>query len=1043
VYTTINTWMKDCPPHILKELGVVAPKDGITRSFYPEVEADFDVFTDDLSANTQGDLAALVTEKILPANELTAWHKVFVKDDCGCNAVGMCIFGNEHLKSSTFDPHRNSSGERSSGERYSSSGERFSHGERSSTGGHSSAGDSESEHQKIFLTREHRMQLRVRKAKGRVAGGEAVQYVLQEGIPTGLTNTKTGAQLEVVLMLADGQAYTYFVREAPLSKHLSKDDHCECLNVPGVRFVSRPEFETAPDYADAFAQVKNQWPRYLLAGTLCMLALAKQKQAYVNQLLQRDQARLEEKRVSNAKGTALKQTKAKIQAPVLAEKAHKQQITVAKEAPLQHAAATPPPAQVPACDDQKRAEQFSKSLSGQMLKTLNGIPKDWKSVSLPEGLSVSQPATAKDKKTKQKNHSTIAHHRLVTKSIREFLATSYSDFDYTKCGNPLLEDLASRASKEESKTLWEKSATTIIDGVCAEIVELTNSLPPSLPSLVTSSQESESTTEQCYLEYDPISKLLLKTYVKLQASRRGLIYTDAGSMSKATDDSKRLALQMPPVTLLPSIFPHDLQTNLLGVVDAIPAINDVVDKVICDVDFLLTQLDEVGITDEFIRGLLNIAKDVYVENKKDPLDDPRLHLFRHDFLALPDNTLKQVEINTMAVAFAGFSDAVAQMHADTMRVFPAAVRTPGAADSDRKGQHGKSFQPLPPRENQPVSGGSAASYARGLQLAHEAYCERHQAPDAKICFLCFEDDHLDLDQRLIQKQKCLGGDAAFTALWDDALVVDLEPRGGSSVGGVLKINGREVSVAYFHTTYSPQHFKGTRDWAIKQLIEESSAVKVPSVLGQLANSKKIQQVLSKREVLAKFWPVDDAEGVTLDAVLALAAVQVDVTDVGDAFTRKTMEDAVQNPDMYVLKPQREGGGNNFYGADLKSRVLSLLQDQDPGRNDDGSSGGEIDRAFTLMERIPTRPFPTTGALLSQDGIVGKWGAPVVSEFGVFSVCFKKGGSEGNSVHSADSTDAGESNYVGGVFARTKTSESDEGGVCEGHGYLDTPWFAAE
>ena len=27
--------------------------------------------------------------------------------------------------------------------------------------------------------------------------------------------------------------------------------------------------------------------------------------------------------------------------------------------------------------------------------------------------------------------------------------------------------------------------------------------------------------------------------------------------------------------------------------------------------------------------------------------------------------------------------------------------------------------------------------------------------------------------------------------------------------------------------------------------------------------------------------------------------------------------AIEDPDAFVLKPQREGGGNNLYGADLK------------------------------------------------------------------------------------------------------------------------------
>jgi len=31
--------------------------------------------------------------------------------------------------------------------------------------------------------------------------------------------------------------------------------------------------------------------------------------------------------------------------------------------------------------------------------------------------------------------------------------------------------------------------------------------------------------------------------------------------------------------------------------------------------------------------------------------------------------------------------------------------------------------------------------------------------------------------------------------------------------------------------------------------------------------------------------------------------------------------AIKNPERYVLKPQREGGGNNFYGKDASINLI--------------------------------------------------------------------------------------------------------------------------
>lgn len=77
---------------------------------------------------------------------------------------------------------------------------------------------------------------------------------------------------------------------------------------------------------------------------------------------------------------------------------------------------------------------------------------------------------------------------------------------------------------------------------------------------------------------------------------------------------------------------------------------------------------------------------------------------------------------------------------------------------------------------------------------------------------------------------------------------------------------------------------------------------------------------------------------------------------------------ISQPEKYVLKPQREGGGNNVYGADIK-KVLETLKNSKE-RN-----------AFTLMEYIdaplqknyflgPNNDKNTLVDLISELGIYG-------------------------------------------------------------------------
>ena len=73
----------------------------------------------------------------------------------------------------------------------------------------------------------------------------------------------------------------------------------------------------------------------------------------------------------------------------------------------------------------------------------------------------------------------------------------------------------------------------------------------------------------------------------------------------------------------------------------------------------------------------------------------------------------------------------------------------------------------------------------------------------------------------------------------------------------------------------------------------------------------------------------------------------------------------QNPDNFVLKPQREGGGNNYYGEDILTEFQKL-------------ESKEI-ATFILMQRI--KPCPRYGLLVKNRTLEA---AAVISELGIYS-----------------------------------------------------------
>lgn len=208
------------------------------------------------------------------------------------------------------------------------------------------------------------------------------------------------------------------------------------------------------------------------------------------------------------------------------------------------------------------------------------------------------------------------------------------------------------------------------------------------------------------------------------------------------------------------------------------------------------------------------------------------------------------------------------------------------------------------------------------------------------------------------------------------------------------------------------------------MMERSLAVKCPSINYHLAGTKKVQQALAKPGVLSKF--LSDAKKIEAVSEIFTGLYSLDKDEQGEA----SIKLALSNPEKYVLKPQREGGGNNIYGNDIPEALKKM---------DDNERS-----AWILMERI----FPpiSKGYMIRPGGPVPPPIVDLVSELGIFGVllawvllfyrflrilncllCF----SDGENIIT---------NRQVGHMLRTKLATADEGGVAAGLGALDSPYL---
>ena len=229
-------------------------------------------------------------------------------------------------------------------------------------------------------------------------------------------------------------------------------------------------------------------------------------------------------------------------------------------------------------------------------------------------------------------------------------------------------------------------------------------------------------------------------------------------------------------------------------------------------------------------------------------------------------------------------------------------------------------------------------------------------------------------------------------------------REGELRGGDLWFRGRRVAMGYFRGGYAPPHYETSASWNARRLLEASSALSVPSIPAQLANMKRIQGLLTSPETLRRYLPAAEAEAVAATFV-GMASPYETITWRGQRGVARDL--ALAHPDEWVLKPQREGGGNNLYGTEMVRRLETLRPEEDP--------------AFLLMEFI--RPAPFHSARLVENQLVE---GPCLTEFGVYGAYLCDPGA----------VEAPRLDEDLGYLLRTKDQDSREGLVIGGFAALD-------
>lgn len=381
-----------------------------------------------------------------------------------------------------------------------------------------------------------------------------------------------------------------------------------------------------------------------------------------------------------------------------------------------------------------------------------------------------------------------------------------------------------------------------------------------------------------------------------------------------------------------------------------------------------------------------------------------LGLFRSDYMAdvTPnrDPALKQVEFNTISASFGGLSDLVGSLHTELL------TSPPGVSIN---------YPTHPLLESQtPPPNHAVDTLSNGLAVAHKAYGPSKSSPSLPLCVLFVVQDgernvfdQLALFKRLTTFHKVPAFRISSNKIFDQTSISSSNPsrplvyRPPHSPSSTF-----EVTTVYLRAYYSPDEYKSTRDWDARMHLERSAAIKCPTVLNQLSGCKKVQQILAQPtgpdHLTSLLSGVDTA---TISRLRETFAPQYDLSVSGQG------RDLALNPETamkHVLKPQREGGGNNIYKSEIPGFLKSLPESDW--------------KSWVLMEIINPAPHAENVAL-RVDGEVLR--GNVISELGIYgTILWDNAGKIHHNEH-------------GGWLLRTKGKEVNEGGVAAGFSSLDS------
>ena len=411
------------------------------------------------------------------------------------------------------------------------------------------------------------------------------------------------------------------------------------------------------------------------------------------------------------------------------------------------------------------------------------------------------------------------------------------------------------------------------------------------------------------------------------------------------------------------------------------AFNKIMDKISRDQQYIEQILTPISEKDEFIKKLLEISKKVSTFENKQKI---QCGFFRNDYMV--DKVKKfiyQIEFNTIAVSMFSFSDKLKKFYSFFSNKYPNIYER--YKDKEI------------PLEKKDVIPEFSSSLIESIKLfSPENY------KNTLIIFVVQENEKNVFDQRTIENELY----EKYNILSKRLTLNEIAKNCKVDEKGQISYEEKIISLFYFRAGYTPSDYKDEESWKGREMIELSTAIKVPNINLFLTTLKVFQYELTKPDILKKYI---NEELISNDIIRFFTKIYY-LRDMDKEKQKELFNQITSNPHSYVIKPQREGGGNNYYDE----KIIPLLP------KDDSEPSDELLNSI-IMERIEAPEYETLN-LIDEKVIVNT----INSEFSVYGVII----SSDEKIYNI--------NKSVGFLVRSKDKNEGEGGVIHGSGCVDLP-----